>query len=128
MSNINKVYKCMNCGSVVSRSNDKESTLVCCDNKMIEQKPKTQDSKLEKHVPFVEEHEQGVLVKIGENDSHPMTEEHYIEFIEIITKDGRVLRRYLTPESEPSATFNVSILEIEQVREFCNLHGLWSNN
>ncbi|MGL5613683.1 desulfoferrodoxin family protein, partial [Cetobacterium sp.] len=39
-------------------------------------KEKTQDASTEKHVPFVEEKEDGYLVKVGKEMAHPMTEEH----------------------------------------------------
>jgi len=125
MENINKVYKCLVCGSVVERANDINSTLVCCDKNMMEQSPKTEETKLEKHVPFIEEIEGGVLVKIGENEDHPMLDNHYIEFIEILTKGGAIIRKNLNPGDKPETTFSFRKDQIVQVREFCNLHGLW---
>lgn len=126
--NLNKIYKCISCGSVIERANDKESILVCCGKNMVEQKPKTAEMALEKHVPFVQKiGENKVLVKIGENEEHPMTEEHYIEFIEIITKTGIIMRKNLNPGDKPQAEFDISISDIKEAREFCNLHGLWVN-
>jgi superoxide reductase len=52
-----------------------------------------------------------------------MTEEHYIEWIELIA-DGKVYREYLKPDMEPSAEFCVKAEKV-QAREYCNLHGLW---
>ena len=128
MENLNKVYKCMSCSSVVERVNNKESTLVCCGKDMVEQKPKTAEMALEKHVPFITESDDGkVLIKIGENEDHPMTEEHYIEFIEILTSCGKTLRHNLNPGDKPQAKFGVKREYIVEVREFCNLHGLWIN-
>ena len=127
--NLNKVYKCMNCGSVIERVNDKESTLVCCGKNMIEQKPKTAEMALEKHVPYITESNDGkVLIKIGENEDHPMTEEHYIEFIEILTNTGKIIRHNLNPGDKPEAKFSVDKEKIIEVREFCNIHGLWNLN
>lgn len=39
-------------------------------------KEKSQDASTEKHVPYVEEKEDGYLVKVGKEMVHPMTEEH----------------------------------------------------
>jgi superoxide reductase len=128
MTNKNKIYKCMYCGNLIEKLEDNSNDLVCCGKSMVEQLEKSQDTKLEKHVPYIEKiSENEILVKIGEVDKHPMTEEHYIEFIEVLTKNGYVLRKYLSPGDEPEAKFNVSYEDVENVREFCNLHGLWSN-
>ena len=45
---------------------------------------KTADKTVEKHVPFIEKTTDGYKVRIGENAAHPMTEEHYIQWIELI--------------------------------------------
>jgi len=52
-----------------------------------------------------------------------MTSEHYISFIEVVTKDGKIGRAQLT--DVPEAVFNIKANEITQVYEYCNLHGLW---
>jgi len=54
--------------------------------------PKTEDVGKEKHVPVVEIGEK-VVVRIG-SVPHPMEENHYIEWIDVITKDA-VYRKYL---------------------------------
>ena len=86
--------------------------------------PKTEDSKHEKHVPYVEEKDNGVLVKIGQNEDHPMTEEHYIYYIEVRTGDMS-FRKYLKPGDKPQAWFPVDISQIVEVLEWYNIHGLW---
>jgi superoxide reductase len=53
-----------------------------------------------------------------------MLPEHYIEFIEIMTDDGRVGRKYLKPGDKPEAKFTCKA-EIISAREYCNIHGLW---
>ncbi len=87
----------------------------------------TADGKTEKHVPFVQEMEDGYLVKVGEEMAHPMTEEHWIEFIELIVDGNKVYRHYLTPEDAPEAYFKVEKGNSVKAREYCNLHGLWAN-
>jgi superoxide reductase len=85
---------------------------------------KTADSTQEKHVPFIKETTDGYLVKVGETTDHPMTEEHYIQFIELVAGD-RVYRKYLNPGDKPQAEFKVEKASGVYAREYCNLHGLW---
>ncbi len=87
----------------------------------------TADGKTEKHVPFIIEKEDGYLVKVGEDMKHPMQEDHFIEFIELIIDDTRLHRVYLTPTDEPEAYFKVEKGTKVVAREYCNLHGLWKN-
>ncbi|HDI06989.1 MAG TPA: desulfoferrodoxin, partial [Candidatus Bathyarchaeota archaeon] len=77
----------------------------------------------EKHVPVVEMTADGFKVKVGSIE-HPMEENHYIEWIELIA-DDKVYRRFLKPGEKPEAEFKVKAEEI-QAREYCNVHGLWS--
>ncbi len=88
----------------------------------------TADSKSEKHVPFIKEVEDGYLVKVGEEVDHPMTDAHWIEFIELIVDDSKVYRHYLTPTDKPEAHFKVAKGSSVKAREYCNIHGLWANN
>lgn len=76
----------------------------------------------EKHIPVVEKVEGGVKVTVGSVE-HPMTEEHYIMWIEVIT-DTKTYRKNLTPADKPEAFFQIDE-EVRTVREYCNLHGLW---
>ena len=52
--------------------------------------------RLEKHVPVVEKIEGGYRVTVGEVE-HPMTEAHSILWIELVTNNNEVLRKYLEP-------------------------------
>jgi superoxide reductase len=96
--------------------------LVCCGEPMQLKEENTVDAAQEKHVPVIEKTENGYKVTVG-SVPHPMTEEHYIEWIELLA-DGRSYRRMLEPGQEPVAEF---CIQAEQVtaREYCNLHGLW---
>jgi superoxide reductase len=85
---------------------------------------KTADAATEKHVPYIEETAEGYLVKVGENTPHPMTEAHWINFIELTVGDN-VYRRYLNPGDAPEAEFKVEKSDEVFAREYCNLHGLW---
>lgn len=87
---------------------------------------KTADSSTEKHVPFIIETEEGYIVKVGETTAHPMTEAHYIQFIELYV-DDYVLRKYLKPTDKPEAEFKTTKGTKVFAKEYCNLHGLWKS-
>lgn len=88
---------------------------------------KTQDAATEKHVPYVEEKENGYLVKVGKEAKHPMLDAHYIQFIEIEVDGDMLYRKYLKPGEEPEAFFQVPKGKTVVAREYCNLHGLWAD-
>jgi len=99
-------------------------TLVCCGKEMKELVPNTVDAAVEKHVPVVEVEGNKVTVKIG-SVTHPMTEEHYIQWIYLETKEG-VQAKCLQPGEEPKAVFMLNEgNEAVSAYEYCNLHGLW---
>lgn len=89
--------------------------------------PKVEDAATEKHVPYIEEKENGYLVKVGKEAKHPMLEAHYIEFIEIEVDGEFLYRKYLKPGSEPEAFFEVPKGKEVVAREYCNIHSLWSS-
>lgn len=79
----------------------------------------------EKHVPFVEELENGYRVTIGKPAIHPMLEVHYIEYIELFIDGEKVDTKSLNPGDIPIVVFEVKKGKEVFAREFCNLHGLW---
>lgn len=124
VSEKNQIFRCNICGNIVETVNVGGAELVCCGQPMELLVAKTQDQGMEKHVPVVEKVEKGVLVKIGEV-AHPMEQQHYIQWIEILLKNGKSCRKYLSPEDAPEAIFEVEESQLEEVREYCNVHGLW---
>lgn len=118
------IYKCKICGNVIEVFVEGKGELVCCGQPMALMDEKNKEGVGEKHLPVVEETKNGILVKVGSVE-HPMTPEHWIQFIEVITKDGLVLRKDLTYKDKPQAEFNVIKDNIASIREFCNVHGLW---
>lgn len=120
----NQVFRCNICGNIVEVLNVGGAELVCCGQPMELLVAKTQDQGMEKHVPVVEKNEDGILVKIG-SIPHPMESEHYIQWIEVIVKDGKSCRKFLSPGDAPEAQFEIDESDIVEVREYCNVHGLW---
>ena len=93
---------------------------------MVALEAKTDDFKNEKHVPYIEKQDGGVLVKVGKETAHPMVEDHYIVYIQICA-DGIMMRKYLKPGDAPEAFFKTDAEKIV-AWEYCNKHGLWKSN
>lgn len=122
MVELNQIYKCSICGNIVEVSHASVGTLVCCGKPMELLIEKTEDVGAEKHVPVIEKIRGGFKVKIG-SIPHPMEQQHYIEFIEIIA-DNKVYKVYLNPGDAPEVEFKINAEKIK-AREYCNIHGLW---
>jgi superoxide reductase len=118
-----QVYKCKVCGIVAEVLDGGAGELVCCGEPMVGFEEKTADKSTEKHVPYIEKTADGILVKVGQNQNHPMEEKHYIQWIELLV-DGKSYRQFLNPGDAPQAIFPV-VGEKVAAREFCNIHGLW---
>ena len=120
-----EIYKCEVCGNIVEVLHTGAGELVCCGQPMKLMEEQTADASTEKHVPMVERAEDGITVKVG-SVPHPMTEEHYIEWIQLITPDGKHSpRHFLQPGEEASTKFNLRLDGEIIAREYCNVHGLW---
>ena len=120
MTEVLQVYKCMVCGNVVEVLHAGRGQLVCCGQPMRLMEIKKEEEGKEKHLPVVEVSDV-VNVKIG-SIPHPMEENHYIEWIEVVTEDG-VCRKQLKPGDVAEADFRVE--KVKSVRAYCNVHGLW---
>ena len=124
MTEQKQVYKCNICGNIVEVLHAGAGQLVCCGQPMELLVERTEDVGKEKHVPVMEETETGIRVKVG-SIPHPMEENHYIEWIEVIADDV-IYRRFLKPGHKPEAEFEI-VAENITVREYCNVHGLWKS-
>ncbi len=117
-----QVYKCEVCGNIVEMIHAGVGTLVCCGQNMRLQKEGETDAATEKHVPVIEKADGGIKVTVG-SVAHPMQDEHFIEWIEVIA-DGKAYRQFLNPGEKPEAFFTVDGSQFT-AREYCNVHGLW---
>ncbi len=115
-----KIFKCDICGSVVEMIHDGQQPF-CCGQPMRELEEKFVEG--DKHVPVIERTDDGYLVRVG-SVPHPMEEDHYIEWIELIV-DGVMHRKFLKPGDKPEAMFKVTEGEDVKAREFCMKHELW---
>ena len=65
-----------------------------------------------------------VTVCVGET-AHPMTSEHYIDWVCMETEEGFQLKK-LTPDMSPKVSFSLSKGDkVKSVYAFCNQHSLW---
>lgn len=118
-----EIFKCDICGNIVEVLHGGAGELVCCNQPMVLMKENTVDAAKEKHVPVIEKTSDGIVVKVG-SVPHPMEEKHSIQWIELIA-NGKAYRQHLSPGGKPEACFPDTEGPIT-VREYCNLHGLWS--
>jgi superoxide reductase len=121
MAKVNEIYKNAATGSLVEVVSAGEGQLAEGLELVVEN---TTDAATEKHVPVVEKIDGGYRVSVGSVE-HPMTAEHSIQWIELVTAT-QVLRKYLTPSDKPVAEFKTDE-EALFAREFCNLHGVWKS-
>lgn len=74
-------YICSKCGTAIELIYKGLHIPSCCGMEMDPIHPKTGDSSKEKHVPYIEKVSGGILIKVGKESAHPMTNDHYIVFI-----------------------------------------------
>ena len=96
---------------------------MCCGQKMTELKAGAVDASLEKHVPVAKIEDNTVKVEIG-SVLHPMTEEHNISWVYLLTDKGGQ-RKNLETGKDPVVTFALADEKPLAVYAYCNLHGLW---
>ena len=117
-----KIYICRHCGNIIVKLENSGVPVVCCGEKMELLEPGVVDAATEKHIPVIEINGDLVIVKVGEVP-HPMTPEHHISWIILVTETGYEVK-YLEQTSPAEATFKTDSKVLE-VYEYCNLHGLW---
>jgi len=122
-----QIYKCNICGNLVQVLQEGEGNLVCCGKEMELMGIQYDTDELgEKHTPKVE-------IKNGKKHvnvfGHPMTNEHYIQFIETYTKDKSELHlKFFNPDESPEMEAGLNDNEEFNSIEFCNIHHLWGDN
>lgn len=119
-------YLCEKCHTVVELLYKGSCTPSCCGAPMTLCAVKSEDAAKEKHVPYITRDGGEVKVVVGKEALHPMTEEHYIVYIEL-NADGVLMRKYLKPGDAPEAVFKTDAENLS-AEEMCNKHGLWASN
>ena len=122
MTQKREVYQCSVCGAIVEVIQGGAGRLHCCGQPMKRMEENTVEASIEKHMPQVSTSGLTYRVVVG-SQPHPMTADHYIQWIEMETPSG-VHHTCLPPGSLPQALFHTHEVPIA-FRAYCNLHGLW---
>ena len=101
-----RFFICKLCGNIVGVVKEGGGKLSCCGQAMAELTANTTDAAQEKHVPVIVVDGTSVKVSVG-SVAHPMTPEHFIEWIHLETKQGAQMA-HLTPDDAPEAVFALS--------------------
>ena len=117
-----RFYICEKCGNTVGMIHSSGVPLMCCGQKMAKLEAGTVEASKEKHIPVATVEGNAVKVSVGSVE-HPMTPEHYIEWIEMIA-EGRKQRQIL--EIGKPAQTRFPYVKGSKVYSYCNKHGLWS--
>ncbi|MBR2785912.1 MAG: desulfoferrodoxin [Clostridia bacterium] len=116
------IKKCMSCGATVKVLEDCKCVgdcgIKCCGEKMKVLVANSVDAVVEKHVPVCEIKDGKLFVKVN----HVMEEDHYIEWISIVS-DKKEVTTYFKPGDE--AVAHCKYFPGTTVYAYCNKHGLW---
>lgn len=91
---------------------------------LIPVKIKEGDPETNAHVPFIEETQEGYIVKTGKNKYHGNDAEHHMIYLEIVVDKAMKHRKHLKFGETPEVHFKVEKGTHVQAFAFCNLHGL----
>lgn len=117
-----KFYRCKKCPNIVIKLSVGRCTPACCGELMDELQPNTVDAAVEKHIPVIVEENGEKYVVVGSVE-HPMSEEHYIEWV-VMEYENRYDIVKFNPGDAPKA--KITNGEPKNVYAYCNLHGLWA--
>lgn len=117
-----KFYRCKHCGNMIGFIRNTGVPIFCCGEPMGEMPINSQEASGEKHLPVAQRDGDNIIIKVGEV-VHPMSEEHFIDWIYLETIKGG--QRKLCLDS-PSAVFALVPGDMPiAAYAYCNLHGLW---
>ena len=116
------IKKCSKCGATVKVIKDcmcgEDCGIKCCGEKMQVLVPNSVDAAVEKHVPTFEVKDGKIFVKVN----HVMEEDHFIEWVSIVS-DKKEVTTYFKPGEE--ATVEYEYVPGSTLYSYCNKHGLW---
>lgn len=116
--------KCKSCGAMVKVLKDcncDECGIICCGEQMNKVIPNSVDAAIEKHIPEYTVEGEKILVKVN----HVMEEDHYIEWISMVS-DKKECTVYLNPGEVAEAKFHY--IPGSTIYAYCNKHGLWKKD
>ena len=115
-----KLKKCLNCGAMIKVIEDCHCAcnFICCDEKMTDIKPNTEEAAVEKHLPTYEVKGDKIEVQVN----HVMDADHYIEWISMCASN-KECTVYFKPGDVATAEFDY--VEGATLYAYCNKHSLW---
>ena len=122
-----ELYRCNVCHNLVEVLETGTGELVCCGEKMelIKEQASEAEALNEKHIPVIEKNIDGYWVRVGAV-KHPMTEDHHINFIQVISKDKNYVKtKFLSIEDSPEMNIKCKCEKSLWSRALCNIHGLF---
>ena len=124
MSKELKIKKCLKCGATVKVIEDcscDNCGIKCCGEQMQVLIPNSVDAAIEKHVPEYEIKDGKIVVRVN----HVMEEDHYIEWISIVTDNEEIIH-YYKPGDEP--VLIAEYVSGATLYAYCNKHSLWKKD
>lgn len=118
------IKKCLKCGAIVKIIKDCKCNncgINCCNEPMKAIKSNGVEASIEKHKPTYTVENDKIVVTVN----HVMDEDHYIEWICLLT-DNKEEYVYLTPGNNPTVTFDK--VASGKLYSYCNKHGLWETD
>jgi len=118
------IKRCSECGATVKVLKDCNCGgcgIICCNQKMQTLIPNQQDAAAEKHVPTYEKKDHKIIVRVN----HVMEENHYIEWISMVSNEKETTV-YLKPSEKAEVEFDY--VDGSTLYAYCNLHGLWKKD
>ena len=117
--------RCNHCGNIIAYVKNTGVKVSCCGEHMMSLVAKNDDVGNEKHVPVYKKEGKYLVVDVSSVE-HPMSEEHHIEWVALVTKNGNQ-RKVLKPNMKPSVNFLIEEDdEVVELYAYCNIHGLWT--
>ena len=116
--------KCKSCGAMVKVIQDchsDECGIRCCGEQMNVVLPNSVDAAVEKHVPEYKVEGDKILVKVN----HVMEEDHYIEWISMVS-DKQECTKYFKPGEVAETKFHY--IPGSTLYAYCNKHSLWKKD
>lgn len=118
-----KFFYCDTCGNLAVMLLYSGVTPQCCGGDMTELAAQSTDAGREKHVPVIKSlTENEITISVG-CYPHPMTANHYIQFVCLQTTNGVIMRR-LSPNDSTDITLMFTGKPLA-IYVYCNVHGLW---
>ena len=115
------IKRCQKCGATVKVIQDctcGDCGIKCCGEQMETLISNSVDAAIEKHVPTYEVVGNKVIIKVN----HVMEEDHYIEWISVVS-DTKEITTKLKPGEK--AEIETEYIPGATIYAYCNKHGLW---